>query len=217
MPSIHLTADQLDRLGRVPDSEIAAEVGCSRGTIYRLRRRQAVKPQIAPVQCPCGQTFSPVRRGQVYCSKPCCKAYSRKVDSISLGILAAANPPSESVTCRGCGNSFSRPVNPIGREYCSTRCYNTHWARERRKKRPPRNCDQCGAQFHPAHSDSRYCSSRCSRLAYTARVKSEKAATLRPCDQCQTLYHPTNRSHRYCSHRCAQQRRRNSRRPPPTP
>lgn len=72
--------------------------------------------------------------------------------------------------CASCGIPVRLRDDPRRKiEYCSDKCRQAYYRRERATQRTERTCDTCGNTFN-GRSDARYCSPKCRQAAYRRRV-----------------------------------------------
>lgn len=139
-------------------------VSCAAASAERVISRSAAKDVAAggPNLCPIGK----IKCGpqvRLY-GGVCSKHYYRmaKWNSYQLPDPVCVEP--------GC--SVSRSTDP-SRAFKTTRC-NMHYLRKRREEERvatlgPRGCPECGDDMSTARRNSKYCSSRCTQAASTAR------------------------------------------------
>lgn len=120
--------------------------------------------------------------------------------------------------CKGCGDRLS-PMKYQGREkiWCSQACR----ARALRRSAglwtvdsaPRRRCDFCDAEFQPARSVQKFCSSECGwRFRDLGRERKGRTARVVACFQCGAPAGPTVSSRSLCGNCRAENQRANNRR-----
>jgi hypothetical protein len=105
--------------------------------------------------CPiCKASFSPKKHSrQKFCSKKCTrKDFYRRHKKASKPTM-----------CPNCRKEFTPRIRDT--IFCSSKCYHTFWARERRAKQPKKEyiktCKQCGKTFISKRIHAKICSNKC--------------------------------------------------------
>lgn len=122
-----------------------------------------------PISCPgCGETFTPARSGQRYCS-PACANRSWKRDARATH--KKAHPPR---VCTVCGEMF-QPVR-ANHVYCSRRCAMRGYraAHPTEPTKIMRACAICGETF-TIDGKRIYCSDACAYQAHLVRTRERRA------------------------------------------
>jgi hypothetical protein len=126
--------------------------------------------------CPiCGSVFATGHSRQRYCSKRC--AHTADLRRRSMKRRKEAPAPPVELTCRHCGQTFTKPAIASGSRYCSITCRSKAEYRRRRPEPEPTTstCEHCGQTFSYVRRTKprRYCSRRCATRAYKARQQQE--------------------------------------------
>lgn len=194
--AIHLTADQIDRLGKVTDGSLAREVGCSISAITATRKRLGIAVAVPKTCQTCGNEFTATRHTQTYCCAAC-QARSRPGrTSLGLEVIAIQSPPTETATCVQCGASFQRALKSVPRIYCSRKCVQLACYHRNKSPRPVQHCEQCGTEIASERS-AKYCSRLC-----WSRAAAQRRHGVRTCPGCGVEFQNTRKNREYCSRKC---------------
>ena len=117
---------------------------------------------VESTQCrQCGDVFEQSGRGcpRIWCVR--CRPPAPPVDAETLRVNAERR---KQQTCAHCGREFTGRL----RKYCERRCYvaaatarNLERYGVYRKRRIPRTCELCGAEYLPSYGGQRTCGREC--------------------------------------------------------
>lgn len=191
----------------------------------KTAKERAARIPLAPRECEsCSAAYSPVRKGQRYCSVQC--QLGPRVDY--------------TYTCNQCGCQY-HPKSKNRNKFCSRECA-FEWQRidrarrkaenapilaerdhlrkeaqkaERKANRPifERECMECGNSFTTHGKNTRFCSMSCGSR-HSSRTRYELSVKPRPCRICGTEFTPVygNKCKDMCSEECQRERARQLRR-----
>jgi len=190
-PPPNWDAESLARLGKVPDRQLAEQLGCSVGWVRGMRDRLGVRHQ--RVCAVCGVTLLIQSGGQTACPGECRRQHKYEVNRLrlrrlqdarrSLGAVAVQRGLVEMVlSCSECGRAF----NSTAKRRCCPECHRRRQRaaseacrlRQRDAARAARKCRVCGGPV--SWPRKVYCSASCSceqeallKRIQRARSKSE--------------------------------------------
>jgi len=118
------------------------------------------------------------------------------------------------VNCNYCGKKFmSATRKGVTAKYCSKECCSRGWTGKHPElyKKPNVICPQCGKEFHPSNTNTKFCSRGCA-TSWNQNIEQRGEGNTRivKCIVCGKEFSRSSKNQKYCSTKCAQLQRHGS-------